>query len=83
MTGSRVFFLVLLALGCAPSAVGTQYADQAVALTPREEIAGSPELIRVIAPEAKSIEGEWLGRRIQFFPSAERGTWVALAGADV
>ncbi len=30
-------------------------------------VAGSPELIRVDASSAASVEGEWLGRKIEFF----------------
>ena len=52
-----------------------------VALTPALVVAGSPELIRVIAPEARSVDGEWLGRKVFFF--ADHGAWVALAGVDV
>jgi len=83
MTRSRIIVLVLFVLACAPCAVPTQVPDQTLALTPREVIAGSPELIRVIVLEAKAIDGEWLGRKIQFFPSAEHGVWLALAGVDV
>jgi murein DD-endopeptidase MepM/ murein hydrolase activator NlpD len=43
--------------------------------------AGSPELIRVIAPTADSVDGEWLGRKIQFVRG--RTGWFALAGTDV
>ncbi len=30
-----------------------------------------------------SIEGEWLGRKLQFFRSSVDKSWLALAGADV
>jgi murein DD-endopeptidase MepM/ murein hydrolase activator NlpD len=43
--------------------------------------AGSPELIVVAAPTAASVEGEWLGHKLEFFQRGER--WVALAGVDV
>jgi murein DD-endopeptidase MepM/ murein hydrolase activator NlpD len=46
-------------------------------------VAGSPELIRVAAPEAASIDGEWLGHKIQFFPARDHRSWLALAGVDV
>jgi murein DD-endopeptidase MepM/ murein hydrolase activator NlpD len=52
-----------------------------VALTPAVVLAGAPELIRVHAPGAQSVTGEWLGRMIDFF---ERdGDWFALGGVDV
>lgn len=52
-----------------------------VTLTPAVVIAGAPELIRVTAPDARSVKGEWLGRRIAFFERG--GDWFALAGVDV
>jgi murein DD-endopeptidase MepM/ murein hydrolase activator NlpD len=50
-------------------------------LTPETVEAGSPELIRITAPNATSIDGEWLGRKLEFFRS--QGAWLALAGVDV
>jgi murein DD-endopeptidase MepM/ murein hydrolase activator NlpD len=44
-------------------------------------VAGSPELIRITAPTATSVDGEWLNRKLEFFPS--HGAWLALAGVDV
>jgi murein DD-endopeptidase MepM/ murein hydrolase activator NlpD len=29
------------------------------------------------------VEGEWLGRKLQFFPNHDRSAWFALAGVDV
>jgi murein DD-endopeptidase MepM/ murein hydrolase activator NlpD len=46
-------------------------------------VAGSPELIRVIAPDVDKVEGEWLGRKLQFFPGRDGRSWLALAGVDV
>jgi len=57
--------------------------SSSVGLTPSIVVAGSPELLRIIAPGAVSIDGEWLGRTIQFFPTHDRRTWLALAGVDV
>ena len=68
-------------LVCVSHAAATQVADRSVDITPKLVAAGSPELIRVTAPGAKSVDGEWLGRRIQFF--SDHGVWVALAGVDV
>jgi hypothetical protein len=53
--------------------------------------AGAPELIRVTAPSEATIEGQWQGYALQFFPAktatGERphsgGVWYALAGVDV
>ncbi len=52
-------------------------------LTPSIVVAGSPEFLRIAAPGAASIDGEWLGRKIQFFPARDHRTWLALAGVDV
>jgi murein DD-endopeptidase MepM/ murein hydrolase activator NlpD len=52
-------------------------------LTPAQVIAGSPELIRVEAPATATIDGDWLGRPLQFFPGRSGHTWFALAGVDV
>jgi hypothetical protein len=52
-------------------------------LTPALVVAGSPELLRISAPGTTSFEGEWLNRKLQFFPSRDHRTWFALAGVDV
>jgi murein DD-endopeptidase MepM/ murein hydrolase activator NlpD len=56
---------------------------QTVTLTPAIVVAGSPEIVHISAPEAKSIEGEWLGRKLEFFPARDHRTWIAVAGVDV
>jgi murein DD-endopeptidase MepM/ murein hydrolase activator NlpD len=56
---------------------------QAVTLTPAIVVAGSPELIRVQAPAKAELEGEWLGRKLEFFRSRDGRAWFALAGVDV
>jgi hypothetical protein len=55
----------------------------AITLTPAVVMAGSPELIRVSAPDAASIDGEWLGRKLEFFRGLDGHDWFALAGVDV
>jgi len=45
--------------------------------------AGSPELIRVDAPGNATLEGEWLGRKLEFFRGRANNGWFALAGVDV
>ena len=54
-----------------------------VTLTPAEVEAGSPELIRVTAPADALVEGEWLGRKVDFFRGRDGQAWYALAGVDV
>jgi hypothetical protein len=82
MAGSRdvrwIFALVLL-----PSVLFAQQqsSTRRVSIMPAMVTAGAPELIHVVAPDATSVDGEWLTRKIQFF---QHGTdWFALAGADV
>jgi murein DD-endopeptidase MepM/ murein hydrolase activator NlpD len=61
----------------------------AVTLTPALVEAGSPELIRVDLAGVASIEGEWMGRRLEFFRGPDGNfryggqSWFALAGVDV
>ena len=45
--------------------------------------AGSPELIRVDAPAGATLDGEWLGRKLEFFRGRDGQAWFALAGVDV
>jgi hypothetical protein len=73
-------FLVLLApfLGHAQGTTSSQ-----VQLTPPIVVVGSPELLRITAPDAAAVDGEWLGRKLQFFPAHDRRSWLALAGVDV
>jgi murein DD-endopeptidase MepM/ murein hydrolase activator NlpD len=61
--------------------VRTQTQD--IRLTPAFVEVGAPELIRVEAPGAMKIDGEWLARKLQFFRGREGQVWFALAGADV
>jgi len=82
MTGFRLFASIAAAV-LLPACASAQKQDVAssVQLTPDVVVAGSPELIRVSAPGATSVDGEWLTRRIAFF--REDDEWVALAGVDV
>ncbi|UWZ85449.1 M23 family metallopeptidase [Occallatibacter riparius] len=81
MTGSRAFRW-MLALALPPVTLSAQReVPSSVTVTPAVVAAGSPELIRVTAPDATSVDGEWLTRKIQFF---QHGTErFALAGVDV
>lgn len=72
-----------LPLWFAPAIVFAQAGSQAFTLTPAFVEAGSPELIRVDAPDSAQLEGEWLGRKLQFFRSRDGHAWFALAGVDV
>jgi murein DD-endopeptidase MepM/ murein hydrolase activator NlpD len=54
-----------------------------VSLTPAVVVVGSPELIRVDANSAASVDGEWMGRKLEFFRGSNGQTWFALAGVDV
>ena len=83
MAGSRIlwFASVLCFAGIAAHTQKPQRLESLVSVTPAIVVAGSPELIVITAPTAKSIEGDWLGSKLEFF---QRGTkWMALAGVDV
>ena len=81
MTGFRLFrlapFLVCAAILAQP------HTAPILTVTPALVVAGSPELLRLTASDAVSIDGEWLGRKLAFFPSQDHRTWIALAGIDV
>lgn len=55
----------------------------AVSLTPAIVESGSPELIRVGAPAGSTLDGEWMGRKLEFFRGRDGLAWFALAGVDV
>lgn len=82
MTGFRIPRLIcLLALTGICSYAQHPEVKSVMSLTPAVVEAGSPELIVISLPNAKSISGEWLGHKIEFFQRGEK--WVALAGVDV
>jgi hypothetical protein len=77
---SRVVLLhAVLVVAICSSAAGQ---SRGLTLTPALVEAGAPELIRVIAPNAQSVNGEWLGHKIEFF-KLRNEEWGALAGVDV
>jgi len=77
-----LIFLVTLVLGI--PALPARALAPGVTLTPANVESGSPELIRVQSPYVLArIEGEWLGRKLQFFPNRDHSSWYALAGVDV
>lgn len=83
MTGCCRLWLFPL-ICCLPVASSSQNhskAKEAVSFTPAFVEAGSPELIVVAAPDATSVEGEWLGHKLDFFQRGQN--WIALAGVDV
>jgi murein DD-endopeptidase MepM/ murein hydrolase activator NlpD len=73
--------LVILALLAA--VLHAQARPGYVTLTPAIVVAGSPELIRVAELDAAEVDGEWLGRKIEFFRAKDGREWIALAGVDV
>ncbi len=88
MTGLRVlrplltFAVGSLAASLFAASAQKQVHPERVSITPELVTAGSPELIRVSAPLAESIDGEWLGHKFEFF-RLHGGEWIALAGVDV
>jgi murein DD-endopeptidase MepM/ murein hydrolase activator NlpD len=82
MMGSGVLRLVgLLGVVAIASHAQRSKVESVVSLTPAIVEAGSPELIVISTPHARSVSGEWLGQKLKFF---QRGAkWIALAGVDV
>jgi murein DD-endopeptidase MepM/ murein hydrolase activator NlpD len=78
--GRGVGLAGLLFAGLAAMRIPAMAQADTVTLTPAVVEAGSPVLIRVDAPARATVDGEWMGRRIEFFRG--RG-WLALAGVDV
>jgi biotin carboxyl carrier protein len=76
-------FVCAFFLWIAPALVYAQAGSRQITLTPAIVEAGSPELIRVDATAATQLDGEWLGRKLEFFPSRDGYAWFALAGVDV
>jgi murein DD-endopeptidase MepM/ murein hydrolase activator NlpD len=60
-----------------------QTGQSAVTLTPSLVEVGSPVLIHVEAPATAKIDGDWMGRRLEFFPGRDGHGWFALVGVDV
>ena len=81
MAGSRFLWCILF--GClAVSSYAQQDSRRTlVSFTPAIVEAGSPVLVFVTAPEATAVEGEWLGRKLEFFKRKQK--WIALGGVDV
>ncbi|MGB6744515.1 MAG: M23 family metallopeptidase [Terracidiphilus sp.] len=80
-----ILFLAGL-LACLPAAqvvAWTQPGMDSVTLTPAVVEAGSPELIRVAAPGATAVNGDWMGQKLEFFRGRDGLEWFALAGVDV
>jgi murein DD-endopeptidase MepM/ murein hydrolase activator NlpD len=81
---ARALFVGVLCVGIGASvSARAQTATDSVTLTPVVVVAGSPELIRVAAPGAARVSGEWMGHPLQFFRGRDGRAWYALAGADV
>jgi murein DD-endopeptidase MepM/ murein hydrolase activator NlpD len=86
MSGARIprfalMAVVLVAICCAP--MGAQSSAGVVTLTPATVEAGSPELIHVDAPAEAIVDGEWIGKKLEFFRIRGEQGWFALAGVDV
>ena len=63
--------------------VQSQAEPDAVALSPALVEAGSPVLIHADAPATAKIEGDWMGRALEFFPARGGRGWYALAAVDI
>ena len=84
MTGSRISRFVLVLFFAAVAAVSQPPAASFISITPAVVEAGSPELIRLnVTDDSARVTGEWLGRKLEFFPGRDGRSWFALAGVDV
>lgn len=83
MTGFSSCRVLLATWCCAMASAAPATTFPAVTLTPSVVEAGSPELIRVDAPHGGTLQGEWLGRKLEFFRSTAGDAQFALAGVDV
>ena len=85
MTGSPILRLALFVVFATNTLLAQVSAKSSigVSLTPNIVVAGSPEVIRIPSYAIVSVEGEWLGRKLQFFPGLDGHSWIALAGIDV
>jgi hypothetical protein len=59
-----------------------------IAIDPAQVEPGSPVLLHIEAPAGASVEGNWLGHKLEFFAAGlvngqKRHGWFALAGVDV
>jgi murein DD-endopeptidase MepM/ murein hydrolase activator NlpD len=77
----RFTVMPLVLLAAFPCAALAQ--SPVVTFAPAVVEAGTPVLVGVDAPDAASLDGEWLGRKLAFFRGRGGHTWYALAGADV
>jgi murein DD-endopeptidase MepM/ murein hydrolase activator NlpD len=75
--------VLLFLLALAPFAARARAQEPAVTVTPAVVESGSPELIRVGAPAGATLDGEWLGKKLEFFRGRDDKAWYALAGIDV
>jgi murein DD-endopeptidase MepM/ murein hydrolase activator NlpD len=78
--GNALRVLVIAAL---LAAVIADAQSPAVTLTPAVVQAGSPVLIHVEASADAALDGDWQGRKLQFFPGHAGHGWFALGGVDV
>lgn len=82
MPGSRALCLTCsLVISAIGSFAQHSAVKSIVSITPAIVQSGSPELIVISTPNAKSVRGEWLGHKLEFFERGEK--WIALAGVDV
>jgi murein DD-endopeptidase MepM/ murein hydrolase activator NlpD len=84
MSGPGILYIALFFASFPMSTAQRHSASPSeITFTPANVEAGSPELIRINAPGATQVTGEWLGRKVQFFESGDTKSWFALAGVDV
>ena len=66
------------------AAAQTNGAFKTISWNPAELTSGTPCLLTVeFETPPTSLQGEWFGHQVDFFSSANKTVWYALAGADV
>jgi murein DD-endopeptidase MepM/ murein hydrolase activator NlpD len=79
----RIFCALIFLIEIAIPAVAASRSLR-ISWLPHTIAAGSPCLFRVDGVSAiMSLQGEWMGHEITFFPAGEHHTWYGLAGVDV
>lgn len=76
--------VLLVVIALMASAIAQTPSAMQISWTPRAIAAGSPCLFRVhLAGSPSSVHAKWMGRELDFFPSAGHHVWYALGGVDV
>ncbi|MGA3049156.1 MAG: M23 family metallopeptidase [Terracidiphilus sp.] len=82
-SSSQPIAMILCALTLLSVPIIARAEPSTITLTPPLVEAGAPVLIRVEAKDVGTLDGEWLGRKLEFFRGSNGHASYALAGVDV